>query len=187
MSWSHPDDLTSSAKNPADIANLLNHYFYSIFKPSDDETSFPNSSDSNSDTSECTISSITLTPEEVYHVLAALDENKATAPDKIPAKLLKNCASSIYLTLCDHFNKSLSLGKLPNEWKLSNIVPIPKKGPAEEVSNYRPISLLSLVSKVFRTLRLQSTRITHFHSTPPSTIRFPQRQVNHLTACARSP
>jgi hypothetical protein len=95
MSWSHPDDVTSSAKNPADIANLLNHYFYSVFKPSDDETSFPNSSDSNSDTSECTISSITLTPEEVYHVLAALDENKAIGPDKIPAKLLKNCASSI--------------------------------------------------------------------------------------------
>ncbi|CAB4005371.1 Hypothetical predicted protein [Paramuricea clavata] len=99
--------------------------------------------------SECTISSITLTPEEVYHVLAAPDENKATGPDKIPAKLLKNCASSIYLSLCDLFNKSLSMGKLPNEWKLSNIVPIPKKGPAEEVSNYRPISLLSLVSKVF--------------------------------------
>ena len=149
MSWSHPDDVTSSAKNPADIANLLNHYFYYVFKPSDDETSFPNSSDLNSDTSECTISSITLTPEEVYRVLAALDENKATGPDKIPAKLLKNCASSIYLSLCDLFNKRLSLGKLPNEWKLSNIVPIPKKGPAEEVSNYRPISLLSLVSKVF--------------------------------------
>ncbi|CAB4023750.1 Hypothetical predicted protein, partial [Paramuricea clavata] len=106
-------------------------------------------SDSNSDASECTIFSIPLTPEEVYHVLAALDENKATGPDKIPAKLLKNCASSIYLSLCDLFNKSLSLGKLPNEWKLSNIVPIPKKGPAEEVSNYRPISLFSLVSKVF--------------------------------------
>ena len=148
MSWSHPDDVTSSAKNPADIANLLNHYFYSVFKPPDDETSFPNSSDLTSDTSECTISSITLTPEEVYHVLAAIDENKATGPDKIPAKLLKNCASSIYLSLCDLFNKSLSLGKLPNEWKLSNIVPILKKGPAQEVSNYRPISLLSLVSKV---------------------------------------
>jgi hypothetical protein len=84
--------VTNSAKNPADIANLLNDYFFSIFKPSDDETPFPNSSDSNSDTSECTFSSITLTPEEVYHVLAALDENKATCPDKIPAKLLKNCA-----------------------------------------------------------------------------------------------
>jgi hypothetical protein len=34
MSWSHPDDVTSSAKNPADIANLLNHYCYSVFKPS---------------------------------------------------------------------------------------------------------------------------------------------------------
>jgi hypothetical protein len=71
-----------------------------------------------------------------------------TGPDKIPAKLLKNCASSIYSSLCDLFNKGLSLGKLPNEWKLSNIVPILKKGPAEVVSNYRPISLLSLISKV---------------------------------------
>ena len=39
MSWSHPDDVTSSAKNPADIANLLNHYLYSVSKHSDDETS----------------------------------------------------------------------------------------------------------------------------------------------------
>jgi hypothetical protein len=111
--------------------------------------SFPSSNDSNSDTSEGTISSITLTPEEVYHVLVALNESKATGLDKIPAKLLKNCASSVCSSLCVLFNKSLSLGKLPYEWKLSNIIPIPKKGAAEEVSNYRPISLLSLVSKVF--------------------------------------
>ena len=45
---------------------------------------------------------------EVYNVLAVLDENKATGHDKIPAKLLKNCASSIYSSLCDFFN-SLSL------------------------------------------------------------------------------
>ncbi len=152
MTWSQPDGVKYSANNPSDIANLLNQYFYSVFKTSDsndDEMSFPNSNVSYSDTSEGTISSITLTPEEVYHVLVALDENKATGPDKISAKLLKNCASIVCSSLCALFNKSLSSGKFPYEWKLSNVIPIPKKGPAEDVSNYRPISLLSLVSKVF--------------------------------------
>ena len=64
--------------------------------------------------------------------------------------MLKICASSICSSLCVFFNKSLSIGKLPCEWKLSNIIPIPKKGPADEVSNCRPISLLSLFSKVFQ-------------------------------------
>ncbi len=152
MTWSQPDSVKYSANNPSDIANLLNQYFYSVFKPSDssdDEMSFPNSNVSYSDTSEGTISSITLTPEKVYHILVALDENKVTGPDKIPAKRLKNCACIVCSSLCVFFNKSLSSGKLLHEWKHSNIIPIPKKGPAEDVLNYRPISLFSLVSKVF--------------------------------------
>ncbi|CAB3995716.1 Hypothetical predicted protein [Paramuricea clavata] len=96
-----------------------------------------------------TISDLTLTEGEVRYVLRNLDEEKATGPDKIPAVLLKNCAASIAPSLCELFNKSLSSGQLPSEWKLSNVCPIPKESPLHEVSNYRPISLLSLVSKVF--------------------------------------
>ena len=44
--------------------------------------------------------------------------------------------------------KSLKLGRIPTAWKISNIVPIPKSGPLKEVTNYRPISLLGIVSKV---------------------------------------
>ena len=84
----------TSANNPSDIANLLNQYFYSVFKPpdgNDNEMSFPSPNVTYSDISDGIISITTLTPEEVYHVLVALDENKATGPDKITAKLLKNC------------------------------------------------------------------------------------------------
>ena len=69
-----------------------------VFKPSDgndDEMSFPSSNDSNSDTSEGTISSITLTPEEVYHVLVALNESKATGLDKIPVIVVDNYSQLI--------------------------------------------------------------------------------------------
>ena len=47
------------------------------------------------------------------------------------------------------FNLSLQSGKFPNYWKLANVVPVFKKGEREEVTNYRPISLLNIVSKLF--------------------------------------
>ena len=100
------------------------------------------------ETPNVTISDIFITADEVHEVLISPDEDKATGPDKIPAKLLKNCASCISLCLSQLFNKSLFLSKLPSEWKLSNIIPILKSGQRREVTNYRPISLLSLVSKV---------------------------------------
>jgi hypothetical protein len=45
--------------------------------------------------------------------------------------------------------RSLKIGKIPTAWKTSNVIPIPKKAQLKEVSNYRPISLFSIVSKVF--------------------------------------
>ena len=47
------------------------------------------------------------------------------------------------------FNKSLSLGVCPNKWKLSFIVPIFKKGDPTDKENYRPISITSIISRVF--------------------------------------
>ena len=140
----------STAENPVDIVNLLNRYFYSVFKHSDTtDDHFSSVAPDNDTTDLTTISDISLTEEEVCVVLKALDEAKATGPYKIPASLLKNCAVNISSSLCQLFNKSLSCGILPSEWKLANISPIPKRNPIHDVTNYRPISLLLLVSKVF--------------------------------------
>ncbi|CAB4001796.1 Hypothetical predicted protein, partial [Paramuricea clavata] len=51
-------------------------------------------------------------------------------------------------SLCQLFNKSLRIGVVPFDWKVTNVVPAYKKGDQEFVKNYRPIYLLSLVSKV---------------------------------------
>jgi hypothetical protein len=80
--------------------------------------------------------------EEVLSLLSALSTAKATGPDGISARLLKECADVIAPSLTELFNKSLALGKVPTEWKYENIVPVPK------TKETRPISLLSLVYKV---------------------------------------
>ena len=62
--------------------------------------------------------------------------------------MLKPIASSVAQSLCLLFNKSIRLCSLPHDWKLTNIVPIPKSNSSSNVSNYRPISLLSVISKI---------------------------------------
>ena len=63
--------------------------------------------------------------------------------------MLKSSAGSIAYPLCRIFNLSISSGLVPLEWKSSFVVPIPKSSPASSsASNYRPISLLNLISKL---------------------------------------
>jgi hypothetical protein len=86
------------------------------------------------------ISNINISPDDVRNALLSLNDNKAPGPDKIPAKLLRCCAPYISSSLADLFYRSLTSGSVPAEWKVSNIIPIPKGGQKNVVSNYRPIS-----------------------------------------------
>ena len=147
MSWCH-DEINLTADTPEGIANLLNNYFYSMFKPPLSQEEYDDHLVNNMDFIK-TISDIDITTNEVRYVLLSLDISKATDPDNIPAVLLKYCAPYISSSLSNLFNKSLKLGRIPAAWKISNIVPIPKSGLLKEVTNYRPISLLGIVSKVF--------------------------------------
>ena len=64
------------------------------------------------------------------------------------ASMLKNTASSIAPIVTKLFNLSIQSGQIPTEWKQSLVVPIPKASNKSSPSNYRPISLLSVLSKV---------------------------------------
>ena len=88
-----------------------------------------------------------MSPSFYIAALKTLEIGKATGPDEIPAKLLKQTASVIAPSLCKIFNKSLQLGSLPSDWKLANVVRVHKKGAKDHEENYRPISLLPIVSK----------------------------------------
>ncbi len=85
------------------------------------------------------------TEDKVYKLLSKLDIKKA---NDISARMLKETASSITSMVTQLFNISITLGELPNEWKTARVSPIRKSGDLSDPENYRPISLLSLLSKL---------------------------------------
>ena len=92
------------------------------------------------------LDSLSVTPDKVKQVLKSLPLGKAAGPDLINNRILKELSEPLSLPLCDLC--SLSSGNVPKIWKQANITPIYKKNNASDVSNYRPISLLSTVGKV---------------------------------------
>ena len=102
------------------------------------------------------MSSITVSESDVWKVLCSLDPGKALGPDKISPKLLRECATPLTPPITALFNYCLSSASIPNEWKSHKITPIFKSGDRSLVSNYRPISLLCVISKVLEKLVYQN-------------------------------
>lgn len=69
-------------------------------------------------------------------------------PDEINNRILKELSNELGAPLSALFNHSFSMGKVPTRWKMSNVCAIFKNSDPHEVSNYRPISLLSSLNKV---------------------------------------
>jgi len=86
--------------------------------------------------------------EEVLNLLKTLDVHKAVGLDLISARLLRKTAPAISHSLTSLFNYSLQSGCVASEWKIARVTPISKVSNSEEVSNFRPISVLTVVAKV---------------------------------------
>ena len=124
-------------------ANLINRFFASVFqKPNLHTTTSTQTATDNE------LHLIQTSIEEVTKELKAINPSKAYGPDQIPGILLKECTSEIASSLTRLIKLSLRVACVPKDWKCANIVAVFKKGNKEEVINYRPISLLSLVSKI---------------------------------------
>ena len=96
---------------------------------------------------------ISLIPKMVRKVVTYLDLSKASGPGCIPVVVLKNCEPKLSYILAELFNKCLKESCFPDCWKVSSVVPVFKNvGERSTAKNYRPVSLLSVVSKVFEKL-----------------------------------
>jgi len=92
---------------------------------------------------------VNVSENEVLDQIKALALNKATGPDNISVRILKEAGSAIVPSLTKLINMSLQHCEMPLTWKKANVIPLFKKGEKDTLSNYRPISILSVVSKVF--------------------------------------
>ena len=144
-----------TASSSIQKANLLNKFFSTCFSPASDL----DTPDSNTDSGPC-LTNVSCSQDEVLKHLSNLQLQTASGPDGISSHMLRSTASSITPTITRIFNESLKQMKVPDHWKMSNVTPIPKSGDPTSPTNYRPISLLSLVSKVLE--RIVHSRISAF-------------------------
>ena len=90
-----------------------------------------------------------ISPGCVANVIHKMPSNKAAGLDKIPCQILKTAVTIISEPLSKIFNKSISSGIFVDDWKKAKVTPIYKEGDKCDLNNYRPISVLSVVSKIF--------------------------------------
>ena len=156
-------DNGNTMTDDKDIAEALNAFFASTFTQ-EDLNSIPRLDDPDS----TKILDIDIDKDSVLKKLQNLKESKAPGPDGLYPRILKEVCNEIALPLAQIFRKSLDEGTVVGDWKMANVTPLHKKGKADMVENYRPISLTSVPCKILESIikdklteHLQSQNLLH--------------------------
>lgn len=129
-------------------ADIFNKFFNSNFTRSD----YQLPPVENLPTPSLQLSTINIDSSDIFEALIQLNPSKAVGCDDISPRVLKFCATPLTVPITHLFSSSLESSLFIDEWKVHKIIPIPKKGDKSNPTNYRPISLLPILSKVFESL-----------------------------------
>lgn len=133
----------------ANICTAFNSFFKSVFITPSSSSSTSTPANSTSSVSIDGIGCVVVDSKMVRKLLVALDRGKGPGCDRVPPVFLIKCADSLATPITLLFKKSLESMVFPTIWKRANILPIHKKGTKSSIENYRPISILNTISKVF--------------------------------------
>ena len=146
------------------VSKLFNNYFVNVADNLAKKIPKPNTKyqDYLRNPNEHSIYLCETTPDEVEKIIDKLDPNKAADIYGISTKLVKDGGVAMTEIITLLFNMSISQGKFPDALKNAKVVPIHKDDSRLEMSNYRPISLLPTLSKIFE--KLMYSRLINFFS-----------------------
>eukprot|EP00102_Acyrthosiphon_pisum_P026679 XP_016663889.1 PREDICTED: RNA-directed DNA polymerase from mobile element jockey-like [Acyrthosiphon pisum] len=133
-------------------ANLFSSFFNSVYTPKRSNCDLSNINILEYDLPSNSFFSV----DDVFDGLTSLRNNKSIWPDGLSGVFLFNVRHSITFPLWLLFRRSLDDGFFPDIWKLCTITPVLKSGDASLVTNYRPISILSHIAKLFESLVLNN-------------------------------
>ena len=142
------------------IANQFNEHF--INHPQNISNNIPHSHTNYNDLITTNIELMEFSPatnEEVSKEISALKKNGNSVHD-FSKIFLRNCSEFVSPVLCNLFNSCLLSEKFPEIFKMAKVTPVHKKGPKDDILNYRPVSILANLSKIFE--GLLHRRISHY-------------------------
>ena len=140
--------------DPKNMANIFNNFFVNVSKKI--TSTIPRTRKSPLDYlkqgNEKNLYLLAITPEEIEAIILSFQDGKAVGPYSIPIKLLKMISKQVSVPLCIIINDSFVSGIFPDNLKLAKVITLYKKDSKDNPTNYRPISLLSVFSKIIEKL-----------------------------------
>lgn len=94
----------------------------------------------------------TITPTDVKQVIDNLNSGCSAGPDGLEIKFFKLASHVLSFPLSDLFNLSLTTCKVPSSWKCARVIPLHKGGDSSDINNYKPISIINTITKIFEKL-----------------------------------
>ena len=163
--------------DPQNVADYMNNHFCNVGHSLGLEDHCPSTTNNMTEYTNGISNSFALFPiteTEVINSILKLKPNKSPGYDEITSDLLKLSITSISRVLQHVFNASIESGIFPSRMKIAKVIPIYKKGNHLEVSNYRPISLLPVLSKCLESIMFNrlNSYINKYNLISPSQFGF---------------
>ncbi len=152
-----PSDLTLGAEPVAgcDVANSFAKHFSDKIKLNISKTNVNLNAVYNGKCKLIVQNRNFMLEADVKECILDLPNKKCEGFDRLPVCLLRDSCDTLLKPISSLFSKIYATGQIPEQWKVSKIIPIFKKGSKNQIENYRPIANLCAASKIFEKLILK--------------------------------